>query len=102
MLIYNYKGKKFFQYHNYLYKNMENNLNDILFLMDKFTSSHSSELDEQGDEAPPTSGGGGGEGYPAVTKWETGLVRSNANTIDDKVTWKSLNKLVRGKANTLL
>jgi len=79
---------------------MENNLNDILFLMDKFTSSHSSELEEQGDEAAPTGGGGGG--YPAVTKWETGLVRSNANTIDDKVTWKSLNKLVRGKANTLL
>lgn len=98
MLIYNYKDKTFFQYHNYLYKNMENNLNDILFLMDKFTSYHSSELEEQGDEAPPTGGGG----YPTVTKWETGLVRSNANTIDDKVTWKSLNKLVRGKANTLL
>jgi hypothetical protein len=80
---------------------MENNLNDILFLMDKFTSSHSSELEEQGDEAAPTGGGGGG-GYTTVTKWETGLVRSNANTIDDKVTWKSLNKLVRGKANTLL
>lgn len=81
---------------------MENNLNDILFLMDKFTSSHSSELEEQGDDATPTGGGGGGGEYPAVTKWETGLVRSNANTIDDKVTWKSLNKLVRGKANTLL
>ena len=80
---------------------MENNLTDILFLMDKFTSSNSSELEEQGDDAAPTGGGGGG-GYPAVTKWETGLVRSNANTIDDKVTWKSLNKLVRGKANTLL
>jgi hypothetical protein len=99
LLIYNYKGKTFFQYYNYLYKNMENNLNDILFLMDKFTSSRSSELEEQGDDAAPTGGGGG---YPAVTKWETGLVRSNANTIDDKVTWKSLNKLVRGKANTLL
>ena len=81
---------------------MENNLNDILFLMDKFTSSHSSELEEQGDDTAPTGGGGGGGEYPAVTKWETGLVRSNANTIDDKVTWKSLNKLVRGKANTLL
>jgi hypothetical protein len=30
------------------------------------------------------------------------LVRSVANTIDDKVTWKSLNKIVRGKGNTLL
>ena len=46
--------------------------------------------------------GGGSGGYPTVTKWETGLARSVANTIDDKVTWKSLNKLVRGKANTLL
>ncbi len=79
---------------------MENNLEDILYLMDKFTSSHSTELEEQGDDAP--TGGGGTSGYPSVTKWETGLVRSVANTIDDKVTWKSLNKLVRGKANTLL
>jgi hypothetical protein len=80
---------------------MENNLSDILFLMDKYTSSNFSELDEQGDDAAAPSGGGSG-GYPAVTKWETGLARSVANTIDDKVTWKSLNKLVRGKANTLL
>ena len=47
----------------------------------------------------PTGGGGG---YPTVTKWETGLTRSVANQIDYKVTWKSLNKLARGKANTLL
>ena len=79
---------------------MENNLEYILFLMDKFTSSDTAELGEQDDAAP--SGGGGGGAYPSVTKWETGLVRSVANTIDDKVTWKSLNKLVRGKANTLL
>ena len=80
---------------------MENNLEDILFIMDKYTSSNFSELDEQGDPEP-SSGGGGSGGYPSVTKWETGLARSVANTIDDKVTWKSLNKLVRGKANTLL
>ena len=80
---------------------MENNLNDILFLMDKFTSSNSSELEEQGDDAAAPSGGGSG-GYPTVTKWETGLVRSVANTIDDKVTYKSLDKIVRSKANTLL
>jgi hypothetical protein len=79
---------------------MENNLSDILFLMDKYTSSNNEELDEQDDAAAPSGGGSGG--YPTVTKWETGLARSVANTIDDKVTWKSLNKLVRGKANTLL
>lgn len=86
--------------YNYLYKNMKNNLNDILFLMDEFTFSHNSELGEQDSEPSPSSGGGGG--YPTVTKWETGLTRSVANTIDSKVTWKSLNKLARGKANTLL
>jgi hypothetical protein len=79
---------------------MKNNLNDILFLMDEFTFSHNSELGEQDSEPAPSSGGGGG--YPTVTKWETGLTRSVANTIDSKVTWKSLNKLARGKANTLL
>ena len=79
---------------------MKNNLNDILFLMDEFTFSHNSELGEQDSEPAPSSGGGGG--YPTVTNWETGLTRSVANTIDSKVTWKSLNKLLRGKANTLL
>ena len=58
------------------------------------------ELGEQDAAASPSGGGGGG--YPTVTKWETGLNRSNANQIDSKVTWKSLNKLTRGKANTLL
>jgi len=82
---------------------MENNLKDILYLMDKFSNlPHNSELGEQDDTGPSTSSGGGGSGYPTVTKWETGLTRSVANTIDNKVTWKSLNKLVRGKANTLL
>jgi hypothetical protein len=80
---------------------MENNLEDILFLMDRFSlPAYNSELGEQDDAAGAPSGGGGS--YPAVTKWETGLVRSVANTIDDKVTWKSLNKIVRGKGNTLL
>jgi hypothetical protein len=61
------------------------------------------EIGEQDDAAAAApSGGGGGGGYPTVTKWETGLNRSNANQIDSKVTWKSLNKLTRGKANTLL
>ena len=82
---------------------MENNLKDILYLMDKFSNLHiNSELGEQDDAGSSAPSGGGGSGYPTVTKWETGLARSVANTIDDKVTWKSLNKLVRGKANTLL
>lgn len=77
--------------------------NHIIALMEKYTfnSNIESELGEQ-DAAAAGGGGGGGATYPTVTKWETGLARSVANTIDDKVTWKSLNKLARGKANTLL
>jgi hypothetical protein len=82
---------------------METNLDELIYLMKKytFTDNKNGELGEQ-EEGGGETASGGGEGYPAVTKWETGLVRSVANTIDDKVTWKSLNKIVRGKGNTLL
>jgi hypothetical protein len=83
---------------------METNLEELIYLMKKytFTKNNNGEIGEQDDAGGAPSSGGGGEGYPAVTKWETGLTRSVANQIDYKVTWKSLNKLVRGKANTLL
>jgi hypothetical protein len=83
---------------------METNLEELIYLMKKytFTNNNNGEIGEQDDAGGAPSSGGGGEGYPAVTKWETGLTRSVANQIDYKVTWKSLNKLVRGKANTLL
>lgn len=79
------------------------NLEDIISLMEKFTFSNKneSELGEQEEGGGGATSGGGSE-YPTVTKWETGLSRSVANQIDDKVTWKSLNKITRGKANTLL
>ena len=71
----------------------------IIGLMKKFTiSSLDGEINEQ--EGGGDSSGGGT--YPTVTKWETGLTRSVANTVDDKVTWSSLYKITRGKANTLL
>lgn len=74
-------------------------LDDLIMLMKKFTySDRNGELGEQ-DAAPA---GGGGATYPTVTKWETGLTRSVANTLDTKVTWKSLNKITRGKGNTLI
>jgi hypothetical protein len=78
-------------------------LEELIGLMEKYTfnSDVDGELDEQ-DAAPAADSGGGGGGYPTVTKWETGLTRSVANTIDDKVTWSSLYKITRGKANTLL
>jgi hypothetical protein len=80
-------------------------LEELIGLMEKYTfnSDVDGELGEQ--DAPAAGGGGGGGGgaaYPTVTKWETGLTRSVANTIDDKVTWSSLYKITRGKANTLL
>jgi len=79
-------------------------LEHIISLMRKYTFNDEieTELGEQDAAAGATTGGGGGATYPTVTKWETGLARSVANTIDDKVTWKSLNKLTRGKGNTLL
>lgn len=78
-------------------------LDQIISLMRKYTFSDEieSELGEQ-DAAAGAGASTGGATYPTVTKWETGLARSVANTIDDKVTWKSLNKITRGKANTLL
>jgi hypothetical protein len=76
-------------------------LQDLISLMDKSTFNEiiDGEIDEQDADSGAAAGGGG---YPTVTKWETGLTRSVANTIDDKVTWKSLNKITRGKGNTLL
>ena len=74
-------------------------LDELIMLMKKFTySDNNSELDEQ-DAAPA---GGGGTTYPTVTKWETGLTRSVANTLDAKVTWSSLYKITRSKGNTLI
>lgn len=78
-------------------------LEDLISIMKKFTfeKKSNSEIEEQ-EEGGGGGAASGGGGYPTVTKWETGLTRSVANQIDYKVTWKSLNKLTRGKANTLL
>jgi hypothetical protein len=57
---------------------------------------------ELGEQEAAASSGGSSAPYPTVTKWETGIARSVANQIDDKVKWKDLYKITRGKANTLL
>lgn len=77
-------------------------LDDLIFFIQKFTftDQNGGEIGEQ--DAAPASDSGGGGGYPPVTKYELGLTRSVANTLDDKVTWSSLYKITRGKANTLL
>ena len=77
-------------------------LDDLIFFMQKFTFTNQNGGESGEQDAAPASDSGGGGAYPTVTKWETGLTRSVANTIDDKVTWASLYKTTRGKANTLL
>lgn len=74
-------------------------LNEIIYLLKRYTKTENftkSEIDEQDDASA------GGETYPAVTKWETGLTRSVANQIDYKAKWKDLYTITRGKGNTLL
>jgi hypothetical protein len=79
------------------------NIDELISFLKQYTiKGNKTEMGEQDAAAATTTPTGGGAGYPTVTKWETGLTRSVANQIDYKVTWKSLNKLVRGKANTLL
>jgi hypothetical protein len=78
------------------------NIDELISFLKFYTiKGNKVEMGEQ-DAATTTTATGGGGAYPTVTKWETGLTRSVANQIDYKVTWKSLNKLARGKANTLL
>jgi hypothetical protein len=82
-------------------------IDELIYLFKRYTISNqenNGELGEQDDAsaAAPSGGGGSGAPYPTVTKWETGLTRSVANQIDYKAKWKDLNKITRGKANTLL
>ncbi len=78
------------------------NLDEIIYLLKRYTISpknfEKNELGEE-DAAASTSTAAA---YPTVTKWESGLTRSVANQIDYKAKWKDLNKITRGKANTLL
>jgi hypothetical protein len=63
------------------------------------------ELDEQdASDASPTAGTSdkqsGGQGYPQVTKWESGVTRGPANPIGN-TKWTDSYKITRGKANPL-
>ena len=59
------------------------------------------EMGEQEGESTSSTSSGGGAGYPAVTKWETGIKRGSANSIGN-TKWKDSYTITRGKANTLL
>ena len=82
-------------------------IDELIYLFKRHTISNQENNGELGEQdaaaaAAPSGGGGAGAPYPTVTKWETGLTRSVANQIDYKAKWKDLNKITRGKANTLL
>jgi hypothetical protein len=76
----------------------------IIDLIDQITETPKEEMGEQevgGGGGATSSPSGGGKGYPAVTKWETGIVRGLANPVK-LGKWKDLYTTQRGKANTLL
>jgi len=58
------------------------------------------EFEEQDTGGAATSPGPP-PGYPAVTKWETGIKRGSANQVGN-TKWKDSYPITRGKANTLL
>jgi hypothetical protein len=79
---------------------MKIDLDNLVSLINQITDSPKEEMGEQ-EAAGGSAPSGGGSGYPAVTKWETGLTRGLANPV--KVgKWKDLYTIKRGKANTLL
>lgn len=84
----------------------ENNIDYIIYLMDKFSTSDKfdkknsdGEIGEQGAPAGGASGGGTKPPYPTVTKWTSGRKFGPTYNPEQKV-WAT--GLTRGKANTLL
>ena len=68
-----------------IYQHMRTDIDHIISLMKRYTTSNSNEeLDEQ-DEAPAAApaagGGGGGSTTNTGRKWETGLTRGKANKL---------------------
>ncbi len=83
---------------------MKLDVDHIIDLIDQITETPKEEMGEQevgGGGGATSSPSGGGKGYPAVTKWETGIVRGVANPVK-LGKWKDLYTTQRGKANTLL
>lgn len=81
---------------------MRNDVDTIIDIFNKYSiNPKKSEMGEQ--EAAASSSGGGGvkPAYPTVTKWESGVTRGPANQIG-LTKWREVNKINRGKSNTLL
>jgi hypothetical protein len=84
---------------------MSTDIDKLIELMSKYTfEGDKKEMDEQGAAGGGAASAGGGSkpAYPTVTKWETGLTRGLANTVDPKSKWNSLYTIKRGKGNTLI
>jgi len=84
---------------------MESDINYLINLMKKYTTTESKgEVGEQDAAAGGGGGaaaGGGAAEYPTVTKWESGVTRGPANQIG-LTKWRDIVKINRGKSNTLL
>ena len=83
---------------------MRNDIDNIIDILNKYSSLPSKEEMGEQDAAPAggSSGGGGAKpAYPTVTKWESGVTRGPANQIG-VTKWSEIVKINRGKANTLL
>lgn len=83
---------------------MINDIDNLIQIFKKYTiKTTKDEMEEQESTggAPSSSGGGSKPGYPTVTKWESGVTRGPANQIG-LTKWSEVNKITRGKANTLL
>ena len=74
---------------------------DIDTLTDIFNELAQSKNEMGEQEGESTSSTSSGGGYPAVTKWETGIKRGAANPLGN-TKWKDSYTITRGKANTLL
>jgi ABC-type glycerol-3-phosphate transport system substrate-binding protein len=81
---------------------MTTDINTLIDFFKKYTPNTDikGEVEEQDDTSATTSTGGSA-GYPAVTKWNSGVTRGPANQVGN-TKWKDSVTINRGKANTLL
>jgi hypothetical protein len=81
---------------------MKTDVDSIIDLLKQYTFNDFGEnKSEVGEQEEGGGASGGGPGYPAVTKWESGATRGVANQIGN-TKWREINTITRGKANTLL
>lgn len=82
---------------------MKTDIDSIIDLMKQFTPKPEmdGEIGEQ-DAGGASSGGGGKQSYPTVTKWESGVARTGPANQIGLTKWRDIVKVNRGKANTLL